>query len=81
MPAVDLKQRFERVVAATNDKPPEPAFLRIISADLHELGVPDLATAEGQAAMDAVLGDAEVVLGWLRTRGASFVIVPNRPRE
>ena len=62
MPAVDLKQRFERVVAATNDKPPEPAFLRIISADLHELGVPDLATAEGQAVMDAVLGDAEVVL-------------------
>ena len=49
-------------MAATNDKPPEPAFLRIISADLHELGVPDLATAEGQAAMDAVLGDAEVVL-------------------
>ena len=26
MPAVDLKQRFERVVAATNDKPPSPPF-------------------------------------------------------
>ena len=61
MAAVDLKQRFERVVAATNDKLPEPAYLRIISADLHERGVPDLATAEGQVVMDAVLGDAEVV--------------------
>ena len=62
MPAADLKERFEKVVAVTNDKPAEPGFVRIISADLHERGIPDLATPEGQAAMDAVLGDADVII-------------------
>ena len=62
MPAVDLKERFERVVAAIDDKPPEPGFFRIISADLHESGIPDLATPAGQAALEAVLGDAEVII-------------------
>ena len=62
MPAADLKERFEKVVAATNDKPPEPGFFRIISADLHERGISDLATPQGQAAMDAALGDADVII-------------------
>ena len=62
MPAADLKERFERVVAATNDKPPDPNFFRLISADLHESGITDLATPQGQAAMDAVLGDADVII-------------------
>ena len=43
-------------------KPPEPGYFRIVSADLHERGIPDLATPEGQAQMDAVLGDAEVII-------------------
>jgi hypothetical protein len=60
MPAVDLKQRLSQVVAKRSSL--EPGWYRIISADLHEFGIPDLATAEGQAAMDAVLGDAEVII-------------------
>ena len=62
MPAADLKQRFEKVVAATKDKPPEVGYFRIVSADLHERGIPDLATPQGQAQMDAVIGDAEVII-------------------
>jgi len=60
MPAIDLKQRLSQVIA--RDRAVEPGWYRIISADLHEFGIPDLATAEGQAAMDAVLGDAEVII-------------------
>jgi putative DNA primase/helicase len=62
MPAVDLKQRLEQVVTATKDGAEEQGWFRIISADLHEFGIPDLATPEGQVAMDAVLGDAEVII-------------------
>ena len=62
MAAVDLKERLGKLVAAAGERPPEPPSYRIISADLHELGIPDLATPEGQAAMDAVLGDAEVII-------------------
>ena len=61
MPAVDLKDRLERVAAGAA-KPREPGLFRIISADLHDHGIPDLATLDGQAAIDAVLGEAEVVI-------------------
>lgn len=62
MPAVDLKERFEKVAAATSNQLEDPHYLRIVSADLHERGIPDLATSEGQAAMDAVIDDANVVI-------------------
>ena len=62
MPAVDLKERLARIATAANVKPPQPDFYRIISADLHEFGIPDLATPAGQAAIEAVLGDAEVII-------------------
>ena len=39
-----------------------PRLLSIVSADLHEYGIPDLATSAGQAAMEAVLGDSEVII-------------------
>ena len=63
MPAVDLKQRFGQVVDRNSRiRPTGLIRFRVISADLHELGIPDLATPDGQAAMDAVLGDAEVII-------------------
>lgn len=61
MPAADLKERLS-TIAAVGGATPEPGFYRIVSADLHDHGIPDLATAKGQAAMEAVLGDAEVII-------------------
>jgi DNA-directed RNA polymerase specialized sigma24 family protein len=63
MPAGDLKERLLQVVAASKTTTlPDPTYYRILSADLHETGLPDLATPEGQAAMDAVIGNAEVII-------------------
>ena len=60
MPATDLQERLKALTAASNT--PLPALFRILSADLHEFGIPDLASKEGQEAMEAGIGDAEVVI-------------------
>jgi hypothetical protein len=62
MPAVGLRERVEPIVAACETKPPEEDYFRFLPADLHESGLPNLATEAGQAAVDAVLGNAEVVI-------------------
>jgi hypothetical protein len=62
MVAVDLRDRLQKIVSANNDVLPEPDYYRILSADLHENGLPDLASADGQAALERILGDAEVVI-------------------
>jgi putative DNA primase/helicase len=62
MTAADLKQRLQAMVATAGKRPLDPRSYRIISADLQERGIPDLATLDGQAAMDAVLDDAEIII-------------------
>jgi len=62
MPAIGLRERMEPIVAASNGKLPEEGYFRFLPADLHELGLPNLATEEGQAAVDKIIGDAEVVV-------------------
>jgi putative DNA primase/helicase len=62
MPAIGLRERIEPIVAAFAEIPPEEGYFRFLPADLHENGLPNLATPEGQDAVEAVLGDAEVVI-------------------
>ena len=62
MPAADLQERLKALTAASNASLPLPAFFRVLSADLHEFGIPDLASKEGQEAIEAVIGDADVVI-------------------
>jgi hypothetical protein len=62
MPAVGLRERMEPIMAAFENKPPSDDYFRFLPADLHEFGLPNLATEAGQAAVNAVLADAEVII-------------------
>jgi putative DNA primase/helicase len=61
MPAGDLQRRFETIRRSTGVAT-VPDALRILPAALEETGLPDLGAAEGQAALDACIGDAELVV-------------------
>lgn len=61
MPAIGLRERIQPIIAAHGNKPSD-GYFRFLPADLHEFGLPNLATADGQAAVDKVMGDAEVVI-------------------
>ncbi len=55
MPGSALQERLVAITAASDSKP-LPGYFRIITPDLQELGsMPDLATPEGQAAVNAML--------------------------
>lgn len=62
MPAVVLQQRLAAMVAGTGQELPEKDFLHIITPDWQELGIPDLATAEGQAAIEQHLQKVELLI-------------------
>jgi putative DNA primase/helicase len=58
----ELKQeRLAAIIAGFTKQPPADDYFRILSSDLSEVGLPDLATPEGQAWLDEQIGDAEVV--------------------
>lgn len=62
MPGKALQSRLNAIFA-TAGKPSAPDMLRIITPDLQPDGyVPDLATREGQAAIEEQMGDARVVI-------------------
>lgn len=63
MPGAAMKQRLADLVAATPEgaEPPE-GNLRIITPDVQELPLPDLATADGQHAYGPLLGDADLIV-------------------
>jgi hypothetical protein len=62
MPGAALKGRVARIVASSETEA-DPSFLRFVTPDLQTNGVmPNLGSQEGQQALDAVLGDAEVVV-------------------
>ena len=61
MPAGTLQERLKSVMVDHGTTPCE-GFVRILASDLEEMGLPDMATVEGHAALDLVLGDAEVII-------------------
>jgi hypothetical protein len=62
MPGAALRERVARIVASSN-KEAAPGFLRFVTPDLQPDGVmPNLATREGQQAINDVLGDARVIV-------------------
>jgi len=56
MPGPALQKRLATIVAAA-DKVPAPGMLKIFTPDLQELGVPDLAEAEGQKLFNQQIDD------------------------
>jgi bifunctional DNA primase/polymerase-like protein/AAA domain-containing protein/primase-like protein len=61
MPVETLKERLASIVNGANEEPPDDDYLRIVTADLQDLSLPNLATPEGQAAFEPHIKDAEVI--------------------
>jgi hypothetical protein len=61
MPVESLKERLASIVTGANEEPPDDDYLRIVTADLQDLSLPNLATPEGQAAFEPHIIDAEVI--------------------
>ena len=61
MPGSALQDRLAAIVAAS-DVQPEQGMLNIITPDLQSGAMPDLATQEGQEAINSVLGETEVII-------------------
>jgi hypothetical protein len=61
MPAETMQERLAAIVAGFTKQPPADDYFRILSSDLGEVGLPDLAKPEGQAFFDAKVRDAEVL--------------------
>jgi putative DNA primase/helicase len=64
MPAETIQQRLAALVAGSDKEPPDPNFFKVLSADLIEGGLPDLATEAGQQEIDAAIacGDFDLVI-------------------
>ena len=59
--ASELQSRL-KIIAGPNPDPGHCLNYRILSSDLHEYGIPDLASTEGQAAIERSLGDTELLI-------------------
>jgi putative DNA primase/helicase len=62
MPARPMQERVAAVVQAFDKEPPEDDYFRFLLADLTEDGLPDLSTLDGQAEIDAQIGDADLIV-------------------
>jgi len=62
MPAETMQERLAAIVAGFGPQPPGDDYFRILISDLSRVGLPDLATSEGQAWIDGQIGDAEVLM-------------------
>ena len=61
MPATALQERLARITMAASVEPVAD-FLHLVTPDLQRGAMPDLATAEGQDAVNAILDDTELVV-------------------
>src|SRR5262249_31256880 len=61
MPAQTMQKRLATIVNGFAEQPPTPEHFCILISDLSENGLPDLATPDGQAWIDAQVGEAEVI--------------------
>lgn len=62
MPARAMQERIASIVAGTDREPPSPDYLRFMTPDFQEDAYPDLASEEGQAAIEAHLDGVELVI-------------------
>ncbi len=61
-PTSVLQARLRALIAGGGSTPPHPEFARIIAADTLPDGIPDLATAAGQTALEPHLDGADLVV-------------------
>ena len=65
MPASAMQERLAQIVQGAEIEPPSADYLRVITPDLQEDGIPDISSTKGQAAIEDYL------------EGVSLVIVDN----
>ena len=73
MAGADLQNRV-RLLSAANETGWDGATLRILTPDLQDGSLPDLATRTGQIRLEAIIGDAELIFldnlsAWVRGTG------------
>ena len=61
MPAASMQDRLKGLIAGNNEDF-DPEFFRLVTPDLQTGSMPDLCTADGQAAIDSILGDTELII-------------------
>jgi hypothetical protein len=61
MPAASMQERLKGLVAGS-DEDFDPEYFRLVTPDLQTGAMPDLATYEGQEAIDSIMGDTELVV-------------------
>jgi len=63
MPAVAMQERLSAIINACDQEPPNSSYFNLITPDLQgDMGIPDLSTEEGQAAVDGLLEDVEFLI-------------------
>src|SRR5262245_63526293 len=62
MPSQTMQERLAAIIGGFSEEPPTPEHFRILLSDLTEFGLPDLGSPEGQAWVDARVGEAEVIV-------------------
>lgn len=62
MPARTLQERLSGFIMGSAEEPPASDYLRILTPDLQDGGMPNLATTEGQAAIEPLLAGVELVV-------------------
>ena len=64
MPAIAMRERLDAMLCdlPVGRRGDALQGIRLLSDSLHRDGLPDLASRQGQAALDRILGDAEVVI-------------------
>jgi putative DNA primase/helicase len=61
MPGAEMQRRLATIVAGFAGEA-APDYFRMLSADITEHGLPDLASSEGQRVFDDAIGDAELII-------------------
>ncbi len=62
MPARTMQERLASIVAGSDKEPPDPSYLSIITPDLQDMAMPNLANKEGQEALEPFIQNADVVI-------------------
>ena len=62
MPARPLKDRFAAIVAGADREPPDPSYLQILTPDLQDRAMPNLARTDSQREIASLIKDYEIIV-------------------
>ncbi len=60
LPLQTLQERLAWLINSQDAQPPEPGYLQFLTHDAQELGLPDLASREGQESMEPLISGVDV---------------------